>query len=70
LASHVRERGPSLDYIIPKMTEWEIYPRVAAAVAMKALKQGVARRSLSYDELYENARKIIENARNHMSSIA
>ncbi|MEM4047345.1 MAG: NADP-dependent malic enzyme, partial [Metallosphaera sp.] len=42
LASHVRERGIEPGYIIPKMTEWEIYPRVADAVVTKAIHQNVA----------------------------
>ncbi|MEM0278382.1 NADP-dependent malic enzyme [Metallosphaera sp.] len=70
LASHVRERGIEPDYIIPKMTEWEIYPRVAAAVGTKAIHQNVARVSKSHSELFENAKLLIEKTRSHMKSIA
>lgn len=70
LASHVREKGASEDYIIPKMTEWEVYPRVAAAVGIKAIQQSVARYKLSYDELYTNAKEMIKNARKLLSLLS
>ncbi|BFI75361.1 NADP-dependent malic enzyme [Sulfurisphaera ohwakuensis] len=69
LASFAREKGINENYIIPKMTEWEVYPRVAAAVGMKAIQQGIARVSLSYDELYSSAREIINSARKLLSSL-
>ena len=53
----------SEDKILPTMEEWDFYPRVAAAVAVKAAEQGVARKSLSWKEEYERAREIIANAR-------
>lgn len=67
LASHVRSKGASENYIIPKMTEWEVYPKVAAAVASKAQSQGIARRSVSFDEEIENAKSAIEEARKIMN---
>jgi malate dehydrogenase (oxaloacetate-decarboxylating) len=45
------------------MEEWEFYPRVAAAVAVKAVEQGVARKTTSWKEEYERAREIIMTAR-------
>ena len=53
----------SEDKILPTMEEWDFYPRVAAAVAVKAAEQGVARKSLSWKEEYERAKEIIANAR-------
>ncbi|MEZ0247637.1 MAG: NADP-dependent malic enzyme [Thermoproteus sp.] len=47
------------DYILPKMTEWEVYPREAAAVAAKASELGLARRPLSYREELNIAQEII-----------
>ncbi|ABP94208.1 MULTISPECIES: NAD(P)-dependent malic enzyme [Metallosphaera] len=70
LASHVREKGATPDYIIPKMTEWEIYPRVAAAVGVRAIQQNVARVSRNYNELFDNAKTLIEKARTQLRSIA
>ncbi len=70
LSAFAREKGLSEDYIIPKMTEWEVYPRVAAAVGSKAIQQGIARVNLSYEEIYNNARQMIENARKLLASLA
>ncbi|MDD5466824.1 MAG: NADP-dependent malic enzyme [Anaerolineales bacterium] len=51
------------DKILPTMDDWEIFPREAAAVAMKAQEQGVARLTKTYDELLEGARTIIKRSR-------
>jgi len=63
LASFAEKRGINEDYIIPKMTEWEVYPRVAASVAVQACKEGVSRISVSWKEEYNRAYKIIELTR-------
>jgi malate dehydrogenase (oxaloacetate-decarboxylating) len=62
LADHV---GDHLDeeHLLPSMEEWEVFPREAAAVAMKAQEQGLARLQLSYDELYNHAHEIIKRSR-------
>ncbi|BDC19234.1 NADP-dependent malic enzyme [Acidianus sp. HS-5] len=70
LSAFAREKGLSEDYIIPKMTEWEVYPRVAASIGIKAIQQGIARVNLSYEEIYNNARQMIENARKLLASLA
>ena len=59
LAKFAEEKGIDENYIIPTMEEWEVFPREAVAVALKAIEQGVARRKLSRDELYERASSII-----------
>lgn len=53
----------SEDYLIPTMDEWEVYPRVAAAVGAKAVEQGVARINRTYQELYAQAEAMIKEAR-------
>jgi len=63
LARYAREKGLHEDYILPTMEEWEVYPREAAAVAVKAVEQGVARRYTTYKEELERARSIIAQAR-------
>jgi len=63
LARYAEERGLSEDYIVPRMTDWEAYPRVAAAVAVKAWEEGVARVRLTWEEEYENAKEIISSRR-------
>jgi malate dehydrogenase (oxaloacetate-decarboxylating) len=59
LAKYAEDKGLSKDYIIPTMSEWEIYPRQAVETGLKAIEQGVARKKLSRQELYENAEKLI-----------
>ena len=57
------ERGISEDNILPNMDEWEVFPREAVAVALKAQEQDVARLNLSRDELYRMAETKIRQAR-------
>lgn len=63
LAKYVEEKGLQEDYIIPKMTDWEVYPRVAATVAQKACELGVSRIKTTWKEEYKRAYEIIENCR-------
>ena len=49
--------------ILPRMDEWEVFPREAVACALKSIEQGVARVKPSRQELYERASTIIRNAR-------
>lgn len=57
--------GDRLDeeHILPSMDDWEVYPREAAAVGMKAQELGLARLQRSYDELLQNAYAIIRRSR-------
>jgi len=62
LADHVGDRlSPTM--ILPTMDDWEVFPREAAAVGMKAQEQGLARIKMGYDELYNNAVNIIKRSR-------
>jgi malate dehydrogenase (oxaloacetate-decarboxylating) len=45
------------------MDDWEVFPREAAAVGMKAIEQGLARVQLGKKELYEIAFAQIKRAR-------
>ncbi len=63
LARVGEEEGLHEDKILPTMDNQDIFPREAAAIAVAALEAGVARRYVSWDEEYENAKKIIENSR-------
>ena len=63
LAETAEDRGLRDDYIIPTMDEWEVFPREAAAVGMKAIEQGIALQPLEKDELYRRAESIIRTAR-------
>lgn len=63
LAKCAEDRGLQEEKIIPTMDDWDVFPREATAVALKAIEQGVARRKLSREELYEQATGIIKRAR-------
>lgn len=63
LANYAEERGISEKDILPRMDEWEVFPREAVACALKSIDQGVARVKPSRQELYERASAIIRNAR-------
>ena len=63
LAECAEDKGLREDYIIPDMDDWEVFPKEATAVAMKAIEQGVARKKLGRNEEYENAKNIIKRAR-------
>jgi malate dehydrogenase (oxaloacetate-decarboxylating) len=45
------------------MDDWEVFPREAAAVAVKAVEQDVARIKHTWDEAYEMAKEKIGHAR-------
>ena len=62
LADHTGDKLAP-DHILPTMDDWEVFPREAAAVAMKAQEQGVARLAKSYEEIYHNASNIIRRSR-------
>jgi malate dehydrogenase (oxaloacetate-decarboxylating) len=63
LARYAEERGISEKDILPRMDEWEVFPREAVACALKSIDEGVARVKLSRKELFERASAIIQNAR-------
>ncbi len=63
LANYAEERGMNEKDILPRMDEWEVFPREAVACALKSIEQGVARIKPSRQELYDRASTIISNAR-------
>lgn len=63
MARCAEEKGLTPDYIAPTMDEWDVFPRVAAAVAAKAVEQGIARRPMDRFTVYEHAVQIIKRAR-------
>jgi malate dehydrogenase (oxaloacetate-decarboxylating) len=62
LARCAEERGLDEDHILPTMDDWEVFPREAAAVGVRAQEQGVARLRLSRDELLGMAKQTIQQA--------
>jgi malate dehydrogenase (oxaloacetate-decarboxylating) len=69
LAAFAGDKGISRNYIIPTMVQWEVYPRVAAAVGQAAVREGQARRKLSRKESFRVAMDAIEHSRKIMSSL-
>lgn len=62
LAAFARERGISEEYITPTMADREIYPRVAVAVGLTAIEEGLAAEPRSRQELKNQAETIINRA--------
>jgi malate dehydrogenase (oxaloacetate-decarboxylating) len=63
IAKTAEDKGLTEDCIVPTMDEWEVFPREALAVGMKAMEQGVARIKVSRSDLYATAEGIIRRAR-------
>jgi malate dehydrogenase (oxaloacetate-decarboxylating) len=63
LAGMAQEQGLRADYILPSMDEWRVFPLEAAAVAAKAVEEGIARKPMTYEEEFKNAEVIIRRAR-------
>lgn len=62
LARCAEERGLSEEYILPRLDEWDIYPREATAVGMKAIEQGIAQNKMTREELFVKASTTIKKA--------
>ena len=62
MANHVGDRLAP-DFILPNMDDWEVFPKEAASVAMKAIEQGLARIECTYEEEFARASKIIKRSR-------
>jgi malate dehydrogenase (oxaloacetate-decarboxylating) len=62
MAEHVGDRLAP-DFILPDMDDWEVFPKEAAAVAMKAIEQGLARIETTFEQEFELATRIIKRSR-------
>jgi len=63
LADMAVDQGLSTEHILPTMDDWQVFPREAAAVAAKAVEEGIARKPLTYEEELKNAGEIIRRSR-------
>jgi len=63
LAKTAEDKGISEEYIVPTMDDWEVFPREAVAVGLKAIQQGIARIKPSKQDLYDSAKNMIKNSR-------
>jgi malate dehydrogenase (oxaloacetate-decarboxylating) len=62
LARFAEQRGIHAEDLVPRMDEWEVYPRLAVATALQSQEEGVARLSKTAEELHQNAVKVIRDA--------
>jgi len=69
LALYAEERGMHEEDILPRMEEWEVFPREAVACALKSIDDGLARVKPSKKELHEKAVAIITNARKSLDAL-
>ena len=69
LAKVAEDRGLKQDYLVPTMDDWEVFPREAVAVGMKAIEQGVARITMTRDELLKKSTATIKQARELVQSL-
>jgi malate dehydrogenase (oxaloacetate-decarboxylating) len=69
LASCAEAKGLKEEYILPTMDEWEVVPRVAAAVALKAQEQGLAKLHRDRGELHRIATGKVLEVRRMMQSL-
>jgi malate dehydrogenase (oxaloacetate-decarboxylating) len=64
VAKFAEEKGISADYIVPRMTEFEMYPREAAAIARAAIRTGAARVKVDPRKIQEDMlNRIMANKR-------
>jgi malate dehydrogenase (oxaloacetate-decarboxylating) len=59
LARYASMKGLSDQHLLPTMDEREVFPHVAAAVAERAVKLGIARVKASREEFYDRARRLM-----------
>ncbi len=67
MAKFAQKKGIHPDYIMPTMDETEVFAEEAADVAMQAIKDGVARKEMSWQEVYDKTLEDIKVAREEHS---
>nr|HPR17776.1 malic enzyme-like NAD(P)-binding protein [Candidatus Cloacimonadota bacterium] len=63
LAEFAQKRGIDPENIVPTMDEANVFPAEAAEVARQAIKDGVARSEMSWEEAFQKAKKDIDHSR-------
>ena len=63
LARFARAKGLSETNIVPTMMDYEVFPRVAAAIGLSAQEEGLARKRMSRSELMRRAKTIIDRSK-------
>ena len=63
MANYAEKKGINPDYIMPKMDETDMFAYEAADVAMEAIKNGVARINLTWDQVFKQTMEDITQTR-------
>ncbi len=63
IADYSEKKGIDKEHIVVTMEDTEVFAVEAADVAMKAIEEGVARVTMSWDEVHDRARADIDAAR-------
>ncbi len=69
MADYAEKNGINPDYIIPKMDETEMFAVEAADVAMEAIKNGVARVEMTWQEAYDRTLADIKQTRSTIDAM-
>jgi len=69
IAKFAEDRGITPDNIVPTMEDLDLFPRVAADVAVQAEKDGVARIEKTWDEVYSIAKADIAETQQVFESL-
>jgi malate dehydrogenase (oxaloacetate-decarboxylating) len=69
LARCAESKGLSKERILPTMEDREVFPREAAAVGLKAIEQGVARKARTRNELIDEATRTIARAQRQTKTL-
>ncbi|MDR0401688.1 MAG: hypothetical protein LBH27_01650, partial [Endomicrobium sp.] len=63
LASCITDNNINPNKILPNMDDWEIFPKIAAAIGTSAIKENIARKKYSYNRILNDANMIIKRSR-------
>ena len=69
LAAFAKDKGLTKTRIMPTMVDWEVYPRVAAALGSQAVAEGLAKKRASRKRLLEMATETITHSRKTMKAL-
>jgi malate dehydrogenase (oxaloacetate-decarboxylating) len=69
IAKVAEEKGLRNDKLMPTMMDVEVFPRVAAKVAEQAVKEGLARKPMSADDVFTAAAYDIKEAQNVVKAL-
>jgi malate dehydrogenase (oxaloacetate-decarboxylating) len=69
LAAYARKKGLTRSRIMPTMVDWEVYPRVAAALGSQAIAEGLSKKKATRKRLLQMATETISHSRRAMKTL-